>query len=210
MQDKLKAKEWPGFKDRLHYQSQFNDFSQAKGKVLDVGCRDMPFKYATTIVDSNPQLAGTFLQDKEIVHGDIQNLPFPAKSYDYIFCSHVLELVDDPLKACQELMRVGKQGYIEVPAMMKDSLFAWAEQENQKWHTVSIANTISFYEYSPRQLKGIQSKAWFNAIYDEYENPLQDAFYNNQDLFNVMFNWQESFNVFVYHLNGKVESFLND
>jgi len=37
-------------------------------------------------------------------------MPFPDKSFDFVYCAHVLEHVDDPIRACREIMRVGKRG----------------------------------------------------------------------------------------------------
>lgn len=50
--------------------------------------------------------------------GDIHELPFPDNSQDAILCISVLEHVENPIKACQELYRVLKPGgycYVYVP-----------------------------------------------------------------------------------------------
>lgn len=39
---------------------------------------------------------------------DIHDIPFPENSFDVVFCNHVLEHVDDDLKACAEFNRVLK------------------------------------------------------------------------------------------------------
>lgn len=39
---------------------------------------------------------------------DVHQIPFPADSFDVIFCNHVLEHVEDDIKACQEFNRVLK------------------------------------------------------------------------------------------------------
>ena len=53
----------------------------------------------------------------------------------------MLEVVENPLVACKEIMRVGKRGFIEAPTAGKDVLFAWAKGL-QKWHLVVIGRDI--------------------------------------------------------------------
>jgi ubiquinone/menaquinone biosynthesis C-methylase UbiE len=141
---------------------------------------------------------------KPFVLADIHALPFHNKSFDFIYCSHLLEHVDDPIKACAEIMRVGKRGFVETPTFGKDSLFAWANGMH-RWHVISISNILCFFEYSPRQLEGIRSSAWRDIIFSRWYHPLQEAFYNNQDVFNTMLLWENPFSVFVFRLDGSVE-----
>lgn len=39
---------------------------------------------------------------------DVHSIPFPENTFDVLFCNHVLEHVDDDIKACQEFNRVLK------------------------------------------------------------------------------------------------------
>ena len=39
---------------------------------------------------------------------DVHEIPFPENTFDVIFCNHVLEHVEDDLKACAEFNRVLK------------------------------------------------------------------------------------------------------
>ena len=48
--------------------------------------------------------------------------PFQDKQFDFVFCSHTLEDVRDPIGVCEEIIRVGKRGYIEVPNRIIESL----------------------------------------------------------------------------------------
>jgi SAM-dependent methyltransferase len=45
---------------------------------------------------------------------DIHALPYPDGTYDFVVCSHVLEHVDDPVKAVSELHRVLKPGGVAI------------------------------------------------------------------------------------------------
>jgi ubiquinone/menaquinone biosynthesis C-methylase UbiE len=144
-------------------------------------------------------------KNKPLVVADIHDLPFRDKTFDYVYCVHVLELIESPLRACRELIRVGKRGFVETPTAGKDMLFAWARGE-QKWHVVAIGPTLCFFEYSERELDGIRSTVWRELIFSSRENPLQDVFYRNQDVFNVMFTWKDQFSVFVFRLDGTIEA----
>lgn len=201
---------WSGEDDRFSYQSQYINFDIKPGEqVLDIGSGEYPFPYATVLVDrflepSKHRYGPLVREGKPLVLADIHGLPFRDKCFDFIYCSHILEHADDPVKACAEIMRVGKRGYIETPTIGKDALFAWAENMH-KWHVIAIGRNLCFFEYSSRQLKGISSSAWRDIIFNKWYHPLQEAFQQNQDLFNVMFTWLDSFAVFVFRLDGTVE-----
>jgi len=136
---------------------------------------------------------------------DVTWMPFRDKSIDFVYCSHVLEHVDNPMQACSELMRVGRRGYIETPNYAKDILFAWANYTKHKWHVVAINKTLFFLEYTEKQRKGINSSAWDRLIHGDAYHPIQEAYFNNQDLFNVMFLWDDRFECVVRPLEKKAQ-----
>jgi SAM-dependent methyltransferase len=171
-----------------------------------VGNGGDPFPYATVLVDrfidmNYARHVPLVTNRKPFVLGDVHNLPFRDASFDFVCCSHVLQLIDDPLRACRELMRVAARGFIETPTASKDMLFAWAKGE-QKWHVVAIAGTLCFFEYSERQLEGIRSTTWRDLIFSRRHHPIQDVFYGNPEVFNVMFSWRGHFTVFVFRQDG--------
>jgi len=93
-----------------------------KDLVLDIGSGDKPHWRADVIVDKFPgddrqRNAGEVLIDRKklFVNADVEKMPFEDKVFDFVFCSHLLEHVEDPGKAIDEITRVGKRGYIEVP-----------------------------------------------------------------------------------------------
>ena len=90
--------------------------------VLDLGSGDKPFWRADVIVDKyleddRQRSSGPVLLDKNklFIKADVENLPFKDKVFDFVYCSHLLEHVENPVKAINEITRVGKSGYIEVP-----------------------------------------------------------------------------------------------
>ena len=107
--------------------------------VLDVGGWACPFNRAQWILDAEPfetrgyyrTFGGPPSQGGERewfskdtwVQRDIcarEAWPFADKQFDFVICSHTLEDVRDPVWVCSELNRVGKAGYIEVPARVEE------------------------------------------------------------------------------------------
>jgi ubiquinone/menaquinone biosynthesis C-methylase UbiE len=177
------------------------------GTILDVASGHYPFPRATILSE---RYLGDTLDRKEaltrdarpMVVLDIHHLPFKAKSVDYIYCSHVLEHIEDPERACAELMRVGKAGYIETPTLMKDSLFAWAEDIHHKWHVVHINNRLVFFEYDSRRKAGIRTSQWRKSILSRSYHQNQDIYFQNLDIFNNILEWRDHFFVSVFRQDG--------
>jgi len=108
--------------------------------VLDVGGWACPFNRANYVLDAEPfetrgfyKTVGmpgfqgpseeSFSQSTWIQRDicDKKPWPFADKQFDFAICSHVLEDIRDPLFVCQELSRVAKRGYIEVPSRVMES-----------------------------------------------------------------------------------------
>ena len=183
------------------------------GNVIDIGSGRRPFPPANTLVEKylEPSIHSNWkypiINGKKMVEADIEDLPFEDKKFDFVFCSHVLEHVEDPLKACLELMRVGKRGYIETPRIGTDSLFSWGTDAH-KWLVHSMNNMLCFFEINDLLREGIQSTAWRDILSSFWYHPLQKAYYRHSDAFNVMFNWSERFDIFVFREDKVPESFV--
>jgi SAM-dependent methyltransferase len=195
---------------RFDYQTRYIDFQIHPGmSVLDIGCGGDPFPHATILIERFLEPAFRYeplvTNNKPLAVADIHHLPFPDKCFDFVYSSHVLQNNQDPIQASLEIMRVGKRGYIETPTFVKDVLFAWA-RNIQKWYVVAIGPRLCFFEYTDRQLDGINSKAWRELIFGKKHHPLQDLFWNNQNIFNVMFPWEGTFSVTVFYLDGSIKT----
>ena len=104
-------------------------------RVLDVGGASIPLNTATHVLDVMPfERFGAplsadepirFSRDNYLVH-DIctKPWPFPDGYFDYSFCAQTVEDVRDPIGACEELMRVSRQGYIEFPSRLRECFHA--------------------------------------------------------------------------------------
>lgn len=99
--------------------------------VLDLGSGDKPFWRATVLADKldladdqRASFGGVKKDGREMVDCDAANLPFADESFDFVYCSHLLEHVDDPAKVIGEILRVTKRdggGYLEVPNLMNEA-----------------------------------------------------------------------------------------
>lgn len=131
---------------------------RAGERVLDIGGGGVPLPEASVILeyDLSSGHDRDYLPspvDNRWVVGDAQRLPFPDKSFDFAYCSHVLEHVVDPIRACKEIMRVASRGYIETPRKMTELCYG---HPTHRW-LVDIEDNGLVFE-----------RRWF------VENPLQN------------------------------------
>ena len=97
-------------------------------RVLDVGGGDAPQRRADVVVDKflfdeEQHRGGRALQhNRPLVVADVEELPFRDDAFDYVICSHVIEHVDHPDRALEELSRVGKAGYLAGPSELFEIL----------------------------------------------------------------------------------------
>ena len=87
--------------------------------VLEVGSGGNPYYRANVLLDAY-EITGErhwapLVADRPTVLGFVESLPFQDKAFDFVIASHVLEHSRDPVRFLDELQRVSKAGYIEVP-----------------------------------------------------------------------------------------------
>ena len=96
--------------------------------VLEIGSGNKPYSRSNILLDAsleNYERAGDLIIDRPLVIGIGECLPFKDKSFDYVITSHVLEHTSRPRLFIEEMMRVGKAGYIEVPEAWIEHLNPW-------------------------------------------------------------------------------------
>jgi len=87
--------------------------------VLEVGSGGNPYFRSNVLIDAyldtRERHYAKLISDRPTVLGFVENLPFKDDSFDFVIASHVLEHSKDPEKFLNEIQRVSKAGYIEVP-----------------------------------------------------------------------------------------------
>jgi ubiquinone/menaquinone biosynthesis C-methylase UbiE len=82
-------------------------------KVLDVGCGNVPRGdvnceyYVSDNIHRNFSINPNRI--KNFRYADIQDLPFTDQTFDVVIAHHVIEHLDNPVKAIKEMLRVAKK-----------------------------------------------------------------------------------------------------
>ena len=79
--------------------------------VLEIGPGNVPFPLSTVSIGFNEKI-------KDYINLDIDDTPFPFEEnqFDFSYCRHVLEDIQNPDFAIQQIFKCSKQGYIETPS----------------------------------------------------------------------------------------------
>lgn len=118
--------------------------------VLDIGAWGRPLTRADWVMDLMPYdtrgLYGRDGPDPERFSADTwirrdicdrEPYPFADKSVDFVICSHTLEDVRDPIWVCDEMVRIAKAGYVEVPSRLEEQSYGfqgpWAGWGHHRW-----------------------------------------------------------------------------
>ena len=102
--------------------------------VLDVGGWAAPFNRATHVIDAMPfrtrgAMGFSYGGAQERFGADTwtqtdfcarEPWPFEDDQFDLVLCVTTLEDVRDPIWVCQEMSRVAKAGYLEVPSILNE------------------------------------------------------------------------------------------
>lgn len=98
----------------------------AKALVLEVGSGGNPYFRSNVLLDAFEDTQqrhwAPLVADRPTVLGAVERLPFRDKSFDFVIASHVFEHTTEPELFLQELQRVAKAGYIEVPDALMERL----------------------------------------------------------------------------------------
>src|SRR4051794_8064700 len=131
--------------------------------VLDVGGWAKPFARADWVLDLMPYESRGLYGYEQGERGDerfsadtwvVRDMcarepwPFADKQFDFAICSHTLEDIRDPVWVCQELQRVAKAGYIEVPSRLEEQAYgiqgAWVGWGHHHWLIDVGRDSITF------------------------------------------------------------------
>jgi FkbM family methyltransferase len=129
--------------------------------VLDIGGWGCPFTRADWVMDLQPYatrglygldgpLPERFTEATWIVRDICDRAPFPFadKELDFVVCSHTLEDIRDPIWVCQEMVRVAKAGYIEVPSRLEEQSWGfqgpWVGWGHHRWLVDEVDGGLEF------------------------------------------------------------------
>ena len=118
--------------------------------VLDIGAWGRPYTRADWVMDLMPyETRGLYGRDgpgperftaDTWIRRDVcdrEPYPFTDKQLDFVVCSHTLEDVRDPIWVCDEMKRIAKAGYIEVPSRLEEQSYGfqgpWAGWGHHRW-----------------------------------------------------------------------------
>lgn len=169
--------------------------------VLDVGGGARALPEATVVVDidlvsghDRDGLPAT--PDERYICASIEALPFPDDKFDFVYCSHVLEHVRDPVKACRELLRVGKRGYIETPSKLAEMV---AGYPSHRWLVDIVDGTLTF-ERRWFIEHPLQNMALAHIL--NFDNARERALVDFRNISCVQMLWQKAFDFRVAGLDG--------
>jgi SAM-dependent methyltransferase len=90
--------------------------ARMSGKLLDVGCGEMPFRAllepgaSYTGIDVPGAQAFGMGSSSDIIAFDGRSIPFSDASFDHVLCTEVLEHVEEPSALISEMLRVLRPG----------------------------------------------------------------------------------------------------
>jgi hypothetical protein len=130
--------------------------------VLDVGGAANPFPRADWVIDllsyeerglygPPPDPTAERFDASTWVRRDIcarQPWPFADDQFDFVVCAQTLEDVRDPIWVCDEMVRVGKAGYIEVPSRLEEQTYGfqgpWVGWGHHHWLIEAPDDELTF------------------------------------------------------------------
>lgn len=180
-------------------------------RVLDIGGGNHPLKRANVVVDKyeadNTHRGGDLklYKHQRFVNADGNYLPFKEKEFDYINCCHVAEHVPDPSTFFDEISRVGKRGYIEVPSLIGEFL---APKASHIWVSLEVNNKLVMMKKSDLGLDTAQLDfgKLFLAHMSDHFLAYKILIRQHPDLFTVRQQWKDTID---YRISPTDEETLN-
>lgn len=169
-------------------------------QILDIGGWFAPCKQAQHMVDIMPFETmntkssygfGEMKIKKENYHvmdiSSLDKLPFADKQFDYVICRHTLEDIMNPLKVCEEMIRVAKAGYIETPSRLYESTKGverpdWCGHYHHRWLVETGPNSITF-QFKPHNIHFRKAFYFRRFPWQKFKSPYDNTFLEWKDSF---------------------------
>lgn len=167
--------------------------------VLEIGSGDNPNPRSDVLCDrfvhDNTERAGKFSIriDRPFVVCDGYSLPFRDKQFDFVIASHIFEHMDDPSAFAEEIIRVGKSGYIEVPSAVSERIFGW---DFHHWYCEASGKT--FVMRSKKE--GERHGGFFHALIQK-SLTFREWFEDHEKDFYIKIHWRNTISLKVMRKN---------
>ena len=156
--------------------------------VLEVGSGGKPYFRANVLLDAFEdglhRYGSELVVDRPFVFGDMENLPFRDKVFDFVIASHVLEHSSYPDRFLKELERVARGGYIETPD-------AFVERINP-YHFHKLEVTVRDERLCIRKKSAWVSDPALTELYEHYAKRFiaYELIPQRPFAFNVRYYWE--------------------
>lgn len=175
----IKRKLYPGFKVGK------NDL------VIDIGSGDKPFWRANVFFDdlslSNDQRIsgkGTVHNIETFIDGNILQSPFKNKAFDFSFASHLLEHVERPDLAINEIVRISKRGYLEIPNYLLECISPF---HSHLWYVVEENSKLYFLRKSKQMHRiSLKNEKYYKYLFKEISNPFIRIYWEKNIAYEVI------------------------
>ncbi|MGL4943345.1 MAG: class I SAM-dependent methyltransferase [Thermoguttaceae bacterium] len=212
--------------------------------MVDLGCGMSPHPKASVGVDgfltpehrglgTGKQIDEAALQSKGIrfVQASLELLPFEDKTFDFSYSHHVIEHVENPHLACEEIMRISSAGVIICPSSFAETVFG---RPYHLWQVLTRGNTLIFIrkrkvDNCPFGKTPVPNANGGKIIVNEDSNPfdillndgkwyhgtesmprlsniIRKLWYSHSPVIETVFNWSGKFAYVVVNEDGKIVS----
>lgn len=164
-------------------------------KVLEIGPGQNPTFRADVLVekfpDDNYHRSGDLriYPHQTFVNASGETLPFADKEFDYIICNQVLEHSEDPERFLQEIIRVGKAGYLETPSLLGEWLFP---KKAHRYVVLCIGEKLVLYDKNrvPGNYANDYGELFLNYL--PYQSlPYKLLPFSEGELMHVRYEWKD-------------------
>jgi hypothetical protein len=183
----------------IYYQKAL-DLIKRGELVLDVGGARQPFKRANYVIDiipfeerdrwndPRPDIREHFAKETWLsfdICDHSKPWPFKDKMFDFCVCGQTLEDLRDPIYVCEEMSRVAKRGFIEVPSRFYEQTYGLeypglCGASHHRWIIECINGKLIFvfkdariHKFRKYQIR----KPWFNFAVPVKLNPAYSVIY---------------------------------
>jgi|TARA_B110000444_G_C18669276_1_gene514489 hypothetical protein len=156
-------------------------------KILDLGCSLVNYwpeaNHFADIDDFSEGFKKLNLNYTQIFPN--KKLPFKDKEFDYVILSHVMEHIPNLIEFKNEIERIAKAGYIELPTKLNDNIVFGCDEEiygHKWWFEFDDDNQCLLYTPKKDAIEKFLSVAQVWKFQKYYEDSFILQFYWNEKI----------------------------